>query len=96
MRTLLPVILACIALASAMGGWMIAAAAVPGGGPARVPAPASLPPTLPQKPMTTASPVDNDAPARHARRTACLKDAKTKKLVGAQRNAYVKGCVGPN
>jgi hypothetical protein len=54
-------------------------------------------PSLPPKssPMA-ASPIDNDAPARHARRTACLKDAKSKKLVGAQRTAYVKDCVGPS
>jgi|HubBroStandDraft_6_1064221.scaffolds.fasta_scaffold2518928_1 hypothetical protein len=95
MRTLLPAILACIALASAMGGWMIAAAAVPGNSPAKAPTPASLPPPAPQK-SAAAAPIDNDAPARHARRTACLKEAKTKKLVGAQRNAYVKDCTGPN
>jgi hypothetical protein len=35
----------------------------------------------------------SDAAARHAKRTACLKDAKAKKLVGANRTAYVKGCV---
>jgi hypothetical protein len=35
-----------------------------------------------------------DAAARHAKRTACLKEAKTKKLLGAERTAYVKNCVG--
>lgn len=35
------------------------------------------------------------AAARHAKRTECLKEAKTKKLVGANKDAYVKDCVGP-
>ncbi len=50
-------------------------------------------------PASAAAPVataaDNAAAARHARRTACLKEARTKKLVGANRTAYVKKCVGP-
>ena len=92
MRTFLPAALACLALASVMGGWLIAATA--GGSPAKTPAPASPPPTAAPRPAAPASSIDNDAPARHARRTACLKDAKSKKLVGAQRNAYVKDCVG--
>jgi hypothetical protein len=91
MRTFLPAALACLALASVMGGWLIAATA--GGSPAKTPAPAS-PSTAAPRPAAPASSIDNDAPARHARRTACLRDAKSKKLVGAQRNAYVKDCVG--
>ena len=93
MRTFLPAALACLALASVMGGWLIAATA--GGGAATTPAPASSPSTPASRPAPApASSIDNDAPARHARRTACLKTAKSKKLVGAQRNAYVKDCVG--
>ena len=42
---------------------------------------------------TSASSSDNEAAARHAKRTACLKEAKAKKLVGAQRAAFVKDCV---
>jgi hypothetical protein len=91
MRTFLPAALPCLAIL--MGGWLIAAAAAPGGGPPKTPAPASAPlPAAAQKPAT--APIDNDAPARHLKRTACLKDAKTKKLVGSQRTAYVKGCMG--
>jgi hypothetical protein len=33
------------------------------------------------------------AAARHAKRTECLKQAKLKKLVGAQKNAFIKECV---
>lgn len=34
----------------------------------------------------------NDAAAKHAKRTACLQDAKTKKLVGADKTAFLKNC----
>jgi hypothetical protein len=34
-----------------------------------------------------------DAAEKHAKRTACLKEAKSKKLVGAQKTAYVKDCM---
>jgi psiF repeat len=96
MRTFLPAALACLALASVMGGWLIAAAAS-GGSSARPAAPVPAPsPAAAQKPATAPAPIDNDAPARHLKRTACLKDAKSKKLVGAQRTAYVKGCMGPS
>jgi hypothetical protein len=35
----------------------------------------------------------SDAAEKHAKRTACLKDAKTKKLVGAQKTAFLKECM---
>jgi hypothetical protein len=34
-----------------------------------------------------------DAAAKHAKRTACLKDAKTKKLVGAEKTSFLKSCI---
>jgi hypothetical protein len=34
-----------------------------------------------------------DAAAKHAKRTACLKDAKTKKLVGAKKTSFLKNCI---
>ena len=95
MRTFLPAVLTCLALASMIGGWLIAAAAAPGAAPAKPPAPATAPlPAAAQKPAAAPAPIDNDAPARHTKRTACLKAAKTKKLVGAHRTAYVKECMG--
>jgi len=39
------------------------------------------------------SPSADEAAARHAKRTACLKNARVKKLVGAQRTSYVKQCM---
>jgi hypothetical protein len=41
--------------------------------------------------VTPAAAPGSDA-AKHAKRTACLKDAKSKKLVGAEKNAFVKNC----
>jgi hypothetical protein len=43
---------------------------------------------LPSTPATSA----NDAAAKHAKRTACLQDAKAKKLVGADKTAFLKSC----
>jgi hypothetical protein len=40
----------------------------------------------------TGTSADNDAAAKHAKRTACLKEARAKKLVGAQKTAYIKDC----
>jgi hypothetical protein len=34
-----------------------------------------------------------DAAAKHAKRTACLKDAKTKKLVGPEKTSFLKSCI---
>jgi hypothetical protein len=36
----------------------------------------------------------NEDAAKHAKRTACLKDAKSKKLIGAERTAFLKDCIG--
>jgi hypothetical protein len=40
----------------------------------------------------TATPA-SDAAAKHAKRTACLKDAKARKLVGADKTAFLKTCI---
>jgi hypothetical protein len=45
----------------------------------------------PAAPATPAAP--GDAAARHAKRAACLKDAKTKKLVGAEKTSFLKSCI---
>ena len=33
------------------------------------------------------------AAAKHVKRTACLKEAKTKKLIGAEKTAFLKSCI---
>lgn len=40
-----------------------------------------------------AASVSGDAAARHAKRTACLKDAKTRKLVAAEKASFLKNCI---
>jgi hypothetical protein len=50
--------------------------------PATAAPPSALPPDAPAA----------DAAARHAKRTACLKQAKAKKLVGAEKNSFIKDC----
>jgi hypothetical protein len=35
----------------------------------------------------------SDAAEKHAKRTACLKDAKSRKLVGPQKTAFLKDCM---
>jgi hypothetical protein len=56
-------------------------------------------PAASQSTASPAQPVDAslssqlDAAEKHARRTACLKDAKSKKLVGAHKTAFLKECI---
>ena len=56
---------------------------------------AAAPPSSAPTPAASspAPPAPADAAARHAKRTACLKDAKTKKLVGAEKSAFLKTCI---
>jgi hypothetical protein len=37
--------------------------------------------------------VAGDAASRHVKRTACLKEAKAKKLTGADKTAFLKNCI---
>src|ERR1700677_2191565 len=53
-------------------------------------------PITPQAAAATATPpapVASDAAAKHVKRTACLKEAKTKKLIGADKTAFLKSCI---
>jgi psiF repeat len=59
--------------------------------PAAATAPAAA--ATPSQAAGSAPPAANDAAAKHAKRTACLKDAKTKKLVGAEKSAFLKDCI---
>ena len=43
-------------------------------------------------PATATASVSSEAAAKHAKRTACLKNAKAKKLVGAEKTSFLKGC----
>jgi hypothetical protein len=44
-------------------------------------------------PPSAAAASNSGEAARHAKRTACLKEAKTRKMIGAARNAYIKDCI---
>jgi hypothetical protein len=54
---------------------------------------AAAPPAQPADVPTHTAPPSGDAAAKHAKRTACLKDAKTKKLVGAEKTSFLKTCI---
>ena len=51
------------------------------------------PPKNPDPATVAAASAANDDAAKHAKRTACLKDAKHKKLIGADRSAFLKDCI---
>jgi len=44
-------------------------------------------------PATSAPAPEAGDAAKHAKRTACLKEAKTKKLLGADKTAFLKNCI---
>jgi hypothetical protein len=85
MRSVPAVVL--IALSALAGGRSWAAPPPP----VTVPSP---PKAAPPTPAGSPSSADNEAAARHARRTTCIDQARAKKLVGAQKTAYIKGCIG--
>jgi hypothetical protein len=79
MRVLIPAMTVCLLL--------LAVGSVTSSSPAR-----SQPAAPAQPPAAATGTPDSDAAAKHAKRTACLKQARAKKLVGAQRTAYIKDC----
>ena len=50
-------------------------------------------PVTPAATAPSPAPVAGDAAAKHVKRTACLKEAKTKKLIGAEKTAFLKNCI---
>ncbi|MGO9037612.1 MAG: PsiF family protein [Steroidobacteraceae bacterium] len=56
---------------------------------AAAPAPAATPTA--GTPAATAA--DNEAAAKHAKRTACRKKARAQKLVGDEKTTFIKDCV---
>ncbi|HMH87492.1 MAG TPA: hypothetical protein VK523_02540 [Steroidobacteraceae bacterium] len=58
----------------------------------QTPAPSTAEPASTTTPASTAS--AGDAAAKHAQRTACLKEAKARKLLGAEKTAFLKDCIG--
>ena len=56
-------------------------------------APAAAPTTAAAAPGTPAAAPPSDAAAKHTKRTACLKNARAKKLVGADKTSFLKTCI---
>jgi hypothetical protein len=83
-----PAIALLIAVSALAGGWSWVAAEPPAAAPTPA-APAHAPPP----PASSAAGNDNEAAARHAKRTACINQARAKKLVGPQKTAFIKGCI---
>jgi hypothetical protein len=67
----------------------VPATGVPATGVAATGVPAAAKPS----PAAAPAPSSGDAAAKHAKRTACLKDAKSKKLVGADKTSFLKTCI---
>jgi hypothetical protein len=55
-------------------------------------APSTATPTSITTPASTAA--AGDAAAKHAKRTTCLKETKARKLLGAEKTAFLKDCIG--
>src|ERR1700685_2136434 len=85
-----PAVALLITLSGLASGRARAAPAPP---PPVPPATAHAPAPTPVSAGNTSA-ADNEAAARHAKRTACITQARAKKLVGAQKTAYIKGCIG--
>lgn len=89
MRALLGTASVCMLLSlPAVGG----AAAPPTAAPTNA-APTNAAPTKVAPPTTAPASADSEAAAKHAKRTACIKSARAKKLVDAQKTAFMKECV---
>lgn len=95
MRAVPRTIILCLLLSPA-GGFASALPPPKNNAPASAPAsPAAAPgaATPAAAAATTTAVTDSDAAAKHAKRTVCVKNAKAKKLVGAQKTAFIKDCV---
>lgn len=90
MRCLLPVIAAGLFLLPPAATLVVGLGAPHSVPPASV---AAAPASAPAEGRNAATAAEGDAAAKHAKRSACLKSAKAKKLVGAQKTAFVKECV---
>ncbi len=83
------ILLAAVAVCACM----IAPIAVLAAGPAasRATAPAGSGADMPAAGVPTAA--DTEAAAKHEKRTACRKQAQARRLVGAEKDSFLKSCV---
>jgi hypothetical protein len=83
----------CLSLSPLMSGFAAAPALstdAPGTAAPAATVPAAA--NVPAAPNPAPAP-SGDAAAKHAKRTACLKDAKAKKLVGAEKTEFLRSCM---
>jgi psiF repeat len=78
---------------SALSLGILALAAQPVTPQSTAPASSAPAPDAPAATPPVSASVAGDAAARHVKRTACLKEAKAKKLVGADKTAFLKTCI---
>ena len=85
----------CLCLAPIAGGFAAAPPAPLTNAPAVTTGVAAtgVPAAAKPSPAAAPAPSSGDAAAKHAKRTACLKDAKAKKLVGADKTSFLKSCI---
>ena len=91
-RTVAAAVCFCLAVAGVLAAPPALRADVPGAAAPSTAAPGTA--ATPTSPPAAAPP-PGDAAAKHAKRTACLKDAKAKKLVGAEKTAFLRNCIPP-
>jgi hypothetical protein len=91
LRTVAAAVCFCLPVAGALAAPQVLRADVPGAAAPGAAVPGAATPASPP----AATPPPGDAAAKHAKRTACLKDAKAKKLVGAEKTAFLRDCIAP-
>lgn len=85
MRFLVAAIAVCACMIAPIAGLAAGPAA------SRAAAPAGPAADVPAAGAPTAA--DTEAAAKHEKRTACRKQAKAKRLVGAEKDSFLKSCV---
>jgi hypothetical protein len=83
----------CLCLAPVGGGFAAEPPAPLANAPTAVVPATGVPAAAKPSPAAAPAPSSGDAAAKHAKRTACLKEAKAKKLVGADKTSFLKTCI---
>jgi hypothetical protein len=96
-RTVAAAVCFCLPVAGVLAAPPVLRADVPGTATPGASTPGAAAPGAAATPTSppAAAPPPGDAAAKHAKRTACLKDAKAKKLVGAEKTAFLRNCIPP-
>jgi hypothetical protein len=96
-RTVAAAVCFCLPVAGVLAAPPVLRADVPGTATPGASTPGAAAPGAAATPTSppAAAPPPGDAAAKHAKRTACLKDAKAKKLVGAEKTAFLRNCIAP-